>query len=521
MIDVIIKSNKNLTKDFHFFLTMMNTVKASKENFNINARQVRRIERNLDALQKTLFRDNFFLDVIQQKLDHQITGCFGPEAKMSSNKELQEAYKNYLNFRINTLNMILIDQKAYSEKDEEIYVLTVLNLGLYTQLFKVQETEMVQRLWGFQEKLPLIHLYENCDFRPDDILQRLCLIDNKRLPPLKPQVINLFLEDYIKKMDSNIDKFYQVVYSQFTNWASRVTILDSSIMATPPAHTPIEKIKQYIFEGLLLAKRIKKIIDELILLHIKTAEEISPLVLKPLMSLLSILKSIENLFLKSKPFIQAIIPFILLEEMNFIDSHFVGFSKSSLLSNRHSILHVISLVMPKILTHSPSVIRIFQLQLCLPFIQCLVQPETYRKLEQKIADIELLLKWEEYLLNKTTFIYSYKIKSLVPIFFGFALEDYSYYGILRNVVKAFEDPIKFLSNMTYLDDMKKVINGYKEEILNSFNSEVIEKLLDQIDKTLRAKSHTFINERTKIDNPFESSVFNIKQIVQTDPMIIF
>ena len=140
MIDVIIKSNKNLTKDFHFFLTMMNTVKASKENFNINARQVRRIERNLDALQKTLFRDNFFLDVIQQKLDHQITGCFGPEAKMSSNKELQEAYKNYLNFRINTLNMILIDQKAYSEKDEEIYVLTVLNLGLYTQLFQVQET---------------------------------------------------------------------------------------------------------------------------------------------------------------------------------------------------------------------------------------------------------------------------------------------------------------------------------------------------------------------------------------------
>eukprot|EP01130_Rhizamoeba_saxonica_P017000 TRINITY_DN8022_c0_g1_i1.p1 TRINITY_DN8022_c0_g1~~TRINITY_DN8022_c0_g1_i1.p1 ORF type:complete len:1121 (+),score=206.56 TRINITY_DN8022_c0_g1_i1:196-3363(+) len=272
-LDEIIGNSQTLDKAWGRYRGMINQMERDPEKYNVeDPNKLFQLRILMERVTSLLLNQNIFKTIIT----HDYRGL---EPIILKNPVLKKEFENYLNSSVR-----MFSSKAVVDSHMEIKYLSIsVFYTLYCCLFHAEDKNTLKRLWDFNKKIPLIHLYgdctwDSCSFFADTIP---ILVKKYRLPELRDRQKE-FLLLTLKNMEGTINQ----LYGEVSAW---IIYIENNA-------EQIEKSVGLLMKGIELAQTISSLYRKVIHLHTTTGVKIRSSTILYIFRCMEILKTIRAIY---------------------------------------------------------------------------------------------------------------------------------------------------------------------------------------------------------------------------------
>jgi len=521
-IDMIVVSNQHLLASWKGFKGILFGVRSEMSKYNVNERQIKRIEKLVKRFDAGVTGCDLFKKIIEQDMNMESMSQEKP-FKISQNPDFEAAFRTYLNDKIKKLDDILGSAKESFERKD--LIILMCNYVLYTRLFRKQDPKFFKNLWALQKKAPLITIIGHATFKSESFLKLNC--PSEASQKMDPKDMRQYRLDYINALDVNYEPRINDFYLRIASWCEMMNnpaITD--LTESKSAAEQMNDMSKILLEGVRMASQVKLITDDLLLLHYTEHVEIKPQLLLPIMKAIAMIKGIDfeiNSKITQVSLMMPLMKRLIQNQLNLVWTDCLAAVERQSKSDWRDFLRFVFNIGAESSRVCITTIRYKFLKLMQPVLCAkeLVRPDYFEKLEKYYERMLMIQNFQRNLYDATNMVYFYKIRSYSSLFFEVVFHHRMNIYLLKYLFRAFEDSQRFLSRVSYLEEKDMLVAAYKKELINSFDEIIIDPVIRAIEDSLRIKVTTYLIERVKPENPVKDGTLDIKHLIKCDPLFLF
>ena len=535
-IDSIVKGNDFIKADWDKYRTMFHRVKSNPSEYNMSEEQKKKLDKLIKRINAPIFENTCYEQCVKMILDKagESTPSGSGIIKANQNGTFIFHLTNYLK---KTIGKIYTDLGDFGETYEPINFFQYLGLfGMYMIIVGPKcDKNLLRNVWSFQKKITRINIVGISTFKIKDFLVRFKEFKGVNLEPPDPVRNEI---DNVLIMERQLNILINNLKLDVMTWISR---LDSDIFGikldlTGNKMEQINKLKiitkqriNFIVTGLSLSNYLRRIISNILDIHLNNGLDISPDLISQLTIGIELIKVIEFQFYKIMPKIAQnlnIINRILLEVMQIplqttktmLNTKFNEKKKNS---NIYLYLDQISAIniLYNCFMAIPSTMRILISKMCLNTLSGLnsLNEKSLKSITNDLWHIDIINNLSREIKRSCDCSFLYLYQDIIPI-------------SLKSIYK--NDPVSLYYFAMALNDIEKPLmyikykenNGIetikllRKNIIKLFEKNFLLKLCEGIDADLRKQIHHMLIEKL---NPPDFSEVNLNDYLKIKKFKLF
>ena len=532
-IDSIVEGNDYIKADWDKYRTMFHRVKANPSEYNMSEDQKKKLDKLIKRINAPIFENTCYQQCINMILGK--AGEPTPSGSGITKANQNITFINHLTIYLkNTIGKIYTDLGNYSETYEPINYFQYLALfGFYMMLVGPKyDKNLLRNVWSFQKKITRINIVGISTFKIKEFLSKFKEIKGLSLDPVDPVRNEI---DNILAMEKQLSYLMNNLKLDVMTWISR---LDSDIFGYK-LNLPEGKANQinflqnitnqrmnFIITGLSLSNYLRRIISNILDIHLNNSINILPELISHLTSGIELIKVIEFQFYKIIPKIAQNLNSmnrIILEKIQsplqktkeILNNKFREKNKS-----QHTHLYMDQLSAITIFNNCcmaiPSSVRFLIIKMCLNTLSANNSVNDKPILEE-IWKLSLLNNLSREIQRSCDCSFLYLYQDIIPI-------------SLKSIYK--NDPVSLYYFAMALNDIEKPLmyikykenNGFemikllRKNVMKVFEKNFLLKLCEDIDADLRKQIHHIFIEGL---NPPDFSEVNLSDYLKIKKFKLF
>jgi hypothetical protein len=189
IVDLIINENTAFQDYWQQYNLMFAKVKSNMDSYNMTSKMVKRLQKFVETLYNTIMHGKLYqeyLDGLKNVIKEDMKDVKDPLFK---NKTFQEKYLEYINIKINDVQVLLSAQGEMTAQAE--YMNLLINYSVYRKLFDIEDDKIYKKIWALQKFCPILIMYNNLYVIPGNFLATVCPL--KKKTSVEPPDVPVFL----------------------------------------------------------------------------------------------------------------------------------------------------------------------------------------------------------------------------------------------------------------------------------------------------------------------------------------
>jgi len=516
-IDEIIANNNILQSHWVIYKGMIKSIELNPSSFDVSKDKLEHLKKLVKKIDTLIISSRLFYHCIDQDFDDSgIPVC--------KNSVFIEEFLINLKFLFNKLEVKLGDSTCefvHSQEFVAICCLFVFNSRLFHDIDK----KFFNKIWDVNKKLPCVVL-----FGPVTWLIETFFTEN--LPNEQTGIINNRMKDqcesnrtnWLNTKVSQLNREFQHYFFSINKWLVKMTSSCENTYEdkTSSAAAELTSKSQIYFEGLSLGGRLQRLTTCLLNLHVILNRPMSKQLVLLICKFISLIKCVQDCFycharhvaFNSQHIVQRI-QYNILNSMLAVKKKLVSDKRYS--SRRLDMLSALVLFCNNI-NNVPTIQRLLVASLSLTIANQsrLMRDEEYLVLQSQMWQLDTLsqtLKRADSVCEQS---HLYWHRSILPTYFANLHTESLDVTDLQFMMSSLEDCAPYLKSAVHLENSTTLYKSYRDETIEIFKENFLEKLFKNVENDLRLSVHTHL----KLDdrNPFNVGIKPLAQSLSLKPI---